>query len=443
MRIASMVLSAAAAMCATAACASAQANTARMDQIAQFYANSDDHFMGSVLVARDGRIEFDKGYGYADIEWHAPNTADTKFRLGSLTKQFTAASILLLEERGKLKTDDLVKQYMPDAPAAWDHITIYHVLTHTSGIPNFTGFPSYDTVKATRRTPEQMVALFRDKPLDFQPGEKWNYSNSGYVLLGYLIEKISGQKYEDFIQENLFKPLGMTNTGYDWRATILPQRASGYSMGEHGLVNADYIDMSIPYSAGSLYSTTHDLLKWEQGLFGGKVLSAASLKKMTTPYKHNYGCGVAITTKNGHTRIAHTGGIDGFSTDMAYYPDEKITVIALSNLLSGDVVTVATKLEAVEHRENVVLPNERQVVSVPATVLAGYAGTYQLQPGYNLTVTLDGGKLMVAQPRQPTSQLFASSPTKFYLGIQDTEIEFVDKGLVMRMGDDSYHATKQ
>ncbi len=235
----------------------------------------------------------------------------------------------------------------------------------------------------------------------------------------------------------------MTNTGYDWRATILPQRASGYSVGEHGLVNADYIDMSIPYAAGSLYSTTHDLLKWEQALFGGKVLSAAALKKMTTPYKNNYGCGLFITTKHGHTRIAHSGGIDGFSTEMAYYPDEHIAVIALSNILSGDVVTVATKLEAVEHGEKVVLPNERHVVSVPPNVLAGYAGTYQLRPGYNLTVTLDGDKLMVAQPRQPTSQLFASSPTTFYLGIQDTEIEFVDKGLIMHMGEDSLHATKE
>ena len=423
--------------------AAAQSNTARMDQIAKFYANSDDHFMGSTLVALDGHIEFDKGYGYADIEWQVPNSGDTKFRLGSITKQFTAASILLLEERGKLKTDDLVKQYMPDAPAAWDHITIAAVLSHTSGIPSVTEFPNYDTVKVMTRTPAQMVALFRDKPLDFQPGEKYHYSNSGYVLLGYLIEKISGQTYQDFIQQNLFTPVGMTNTGYDSHATILPQRASGYSSGAHGLTNADYIDMSVPYAAGSLYSTTHDLLKWEQALFGGKVLSAASLKKMTTPVKQNYGFGLQITTKDGRRRVAHSGGIDGFSTEMAYYPDEKLAVIALSNVLGTDVVTVETKLEAVAHGEKVVLPNERQVASVPSNVLSGYVGTYQLQPGYNLVVTLDGGKLMLAQPRQPASQLFARSPTTFYLGIQDTEIEFVDKGLVMHVDDEAYHATKQ
>src|SRR5579864_334200 len=241
------------------------ADVARMEQIIQAYVPSK--FMGTVLVAQNGKVLLDKGYGFAILEWDIPNSPSTKFRLGSITKQFTAASILLLEERGKLKVEDLVKKYMPDAPAAWDKVTIYHLLTHTSGIPSFTGFPDYASTDAIATTPEKLVARFRDKPLEFQPGEKWNYSNSGYVLLGYLLEKISGQAYADFVAENIFKPLGMKDSGYDSNSAIISHRATGYSPGPNGPANSGYIDMTIPFSAGALYSTTHDLLLWEQALY--------------------------------------------------------------------------------------------------------------------------------------------------------------------------------
>jgi len=177
-------------------------------------------------VARGGEVLLSRGYGSANLEWNIPNSPATKFRLGSVTKQFTAASILLLEEHGKLKTDDPVKKFMPDAPAAWDKITIFHLLTHTSGIPSFTGFPDYASQEPFAATPEKLVARFRDKPLDFQPGEKWSYSNSGYVLLGYVLEKVSGESYEKFVQENIFGPLGMRNTGVASRVTIIPKLAS-------------------------------------------------------------------------------------------------------------------------------------------------------------------------------------------------------------------------
>lgn len=262
----------------------AQVDTARMEQVVQSYVTSKQ-FMGTVLVARNKDILLDKGYGYADLEWQVPNSPEARFRLGSITKQFTAASILLLEERGKLKTGDPVKKYMSDAPAAWDKITIYNLLTHTSGIPSFTNFPDYHATEATPITPEKLVERFRDKPLDFEPGLKWKYSNSGYALLGYLIEKISGQSYQTFLQENIFKPLGMANSGYDSNLAVIPRRAEGYSPGPDGIVHAGYIDMTIPFSAGGLYSTTHDLLLWEQALFGGKLLSPPSLAKMTTPFQ--------------------------------------------------------------------------------------------------------------------------------------------------------------
>src|SRR5579872_5293838 len=272
---------------AWATLAQASVDTHRMDQIVQSYASSRQ-FMGSVLVARGSDVVFSKGYGSANLEWDVPNTPSTKFRLGSLTKQFTAASILLLQQRGKLSVADPVKTYLPDAPAAWDRVTIFHVLTHTAGIPSFTGFSDYAALEPFPTTPEKLVARFRDKPLEFEPGTKWNYSNSGYVLLGYLIERISGQTYPQFVQDNIFTPLGMKDSGYDSNTTVIPHRASGYAPGPHGLTNAGFIHMSVPFSAGALYSTTEDLLKWEEGLFGGKLLSAASLKQMTTPVKNDY-----------------------------------------------------------------------------------------------------------------------------------------------------------
>jgi CubicO group peptidase (beta-lactamase class C family) len=188
--------------------AAAQDLSSRWEQIIQSQVTSH-HFMGSVLVARGDTVLLDRGYGSANLEWQIPNSPTTKFRLGSVTKQFTAACVLLLEERGKWKVSDPIKSYWPEAPAAWDRITLFHLLTHTSGIPSFTGFPDYRDSEAKATTPEKLVERFRDKPLEFEPGSKWNYSNSGYVLLGYLIEKVSQQSYPQFLQANIFTPLGM------------------------------------------------------------------------------------------------------------------------------------------------------------------------------------------------------------------------------------------
>jgi CubicO group peptidase (beta-lactamase class C family) len=323
-------------------------DASRIDQIVQSYVSAKT-FMGTVLVARGSGILLSKGYGMANLEWDIPNVPSTKFRLGSVTKQFTAASILLLEERGKLKVEDPVKKYMPDAPAAWDKVTVRHLLTHTSGIPSFTGFSDYRKTEPFETTPEKEVALFRDKPLEFAPGEKWNYSNSGYVLLGYLIEKISGQSYASFVKENIFTPLAMKDSGYDLNSEIIRHRAAGYSPGNGGPVNTGFIHMSIPFSAGSLYSTTEDLLRWEQGLFGGKVLSPESLEKMTKPFLNDYAFGLSVRTKDGHKMIDHGGGIEGFNTHLAYYPEDKVTIVVLGNLNSGSPDEIAGKLGALTH----------------------------------------------------------------------------------------------
>ncbi len=400
-----------------------QDNVARMEQVVQFYV-SGKQFMGSVLVARDDKILLDKGYGFANLEWNIPNSASTKFRLGSVTKQFTAACILLLEERGKLKLDDPVKKHLPDAPQAWDKVMIFHLLTHTSGIPSFTSFPDYQTTEALPTTAEKLVARFRDKPLEFAPGEKWRYSNSGYVLLGYLIEKISGRSYTDFVQENIFKPLGMSESGYDSNAAIIAHRASGYAPGPKGPTNAGYIDMSIPHAAGALYSTTGDLLRWLQALFGGKVLRPESLQKMTTPFKSDYAFGLNVRTVDGHKVIDHGGGIEGFNTHVAYYPETKLAVIVLGNLNGSAPGDIASKLGAVAFGESVLLPSERKAVVIPPKILAEYAGAYEVSPEFKLVMTVEDNQLMSQATGQSKFPLFAESETKFFFKVVDAEIEF-------------------
>lgn len=399
-------------------------DAARMDQIVQSYA-STHNFMGSVLVARGSQVVFSKGYGSADLEWKVPNAPNTKFRLGSVTKQFTAASILLLEERGKLSVNDPVKKYMADAPPVWDKITIFHLLTHTSGIPNFTAFPDYAKLEPFATTAAQLVGRFRDKPLDFEPGEKWSYSNSGYVLLTYLIEKITGASYEKFVHENIFAPLDMKDSGYDSNSAIIERRASGYAMNGNRIENAGFVHMSIPQGAGALYSTTEDLLKWERGLFGGKLLHAASLEKMSTPFKNKYAFGLQVQTVGGHKLIDHGGGIEGFSTVLSYYPDDQLTVVVLENVTGAAAPgEIATKLAALSLGEKVTLPGERKEVTLDPKTLSRYVGAYQMASGANMLVTLENNQLFTKLGNQPAIPIFPESQTMFFPKVVDAELEF-------------------
>ncbi len=394
-----------------------------MEQVVQSHV-ADHTFMGSVLVARDKEVIFSKGFGFADLEWDTPNSPNTKFRLGSVTKQFTAASILLLEERGKLSVSDPVKKYMPDAPAAWDKITIMHVLTHTAGIPNFTGFPDYQKLEPFSTTTAQLVARFRDKPLDFEPGEKRSYSNSGYVLLTHLIEKITGGSYETFVRENIFTPLGMKDSGVDSNSAVIHHRASGYVFNKDHFENAGFINMTVPQGAGALYSTTEDLLKWEQGLFGGKLLKAASIEKMTTPFKNDYAFGLMVATAGGHKKIEHGGGIEGFNTDLAYYPDDKLTVVVLSNVNGAAPGEIATALAGLAHGEAVKLPNERKEITLDPSVLKRYVGAYELAPNVDMLITLQNNQLLSKLGNQPAVPIFPESQTMFFLKVVDAQLEF-------------------
>jgi CubicO group peptidase (beta-lactamase class C family) len=420
----------------------------RMDQVVRSYADAKT-FMGSVLVARDGKVLFNRSYGSANLEWSVPNTPTTRFRIGSITKQFTAASILLLAERGKLSLDDPVRKHMPGAPAAWDAVTLHHLLTHTSGIPSFTGFPEYMTLKLSPSPIDRTIALFRDRPLEFAPGERMNYSNSGYVLLGYLVEKISGQSYASFVRDNIFTPLGMESSDYDMNSPVVPQRAAGYAPGAGGPVNAAFIDMSIPHGAGALASTTEDLLRWTQGLFGGKLLSAASLEKMTTPFKNDYALGVLVLEQNGRKLITHSGGIEGFNSYLAYYPADKVTIVSLANLNGPAADQIGRQLGAVVHGLPVTLPTERKEVTLAAEVLAAYTGTYPVAPTFVLTVSVENGGLVARAAGQPPVPLHAEAKDRFFTKIIDAQVEFtrgadgrVD-GLILRQNGNEMRARRQ
>jgi CubicO group peptidase (beta-lactamase class C family) len=394
-----------------------------LDQIVQPYVQ-DKTFMGSVLVARGADVLLSKGYGSANLEWEVPNTPSTKFRLGSITKQFTAASILLLEERGKLKLDDPIKKYETDAPAAWDRITIFNLLTHTSGIPNFTDLPEYQTMQLSDTPVAKTIATVRDRTLDFFPGEKMSYSNSGYIVLGDVIEKVSGVSYERFVQDNIFTPLGMKDSGYDSNSAIIAHRASGYSPSPKGPVNAGFVHMSIPHAAGALYSTTEDLLRWEQALFGGKIVSATSLEKMTTPFKNNYALGVTVQTVSGRKVVQHGGGIQGFNTFLAYYPDDKLTIAVLANVNGTAPGAIAAKLGAAAHGDTVQSTADRKEITLPAETLATYVGTYELTPEVKLAIRLSGTQLTAQLTGQGQLPIFPESETKFFLKIVDAQLEF-------------------
>ena len=410
-----------------------------MDEVVRASFEADE-FTGAVLVARDGEVLLDRGYGFANREWSVPNDGDTKFRLGSVTKQFTAVAIMLLNERGLVDLDAPVKTYLPDAPAAWDGVTVRHLLTHTAGVPNFTDFDDYGASKTLPATMDSLIGRFRDRPLDFQPGEGWSYSNSGYILLTAIVEKASGRSYADFVAETLFQPLGMADSGYDSHAAVLPRRASGYAPTARGIVNADYIDMSIPQGAGALYSTTRDLLKWEQGLFGGRLLTPASLALLTTPVRNQYAFGLAVTQAGGNTTIAHSGGIEGFNTNMAWDPDRRMTVIVLGNLNGPGSDQVAGSLMALARGETVTLASERQAVAVAPEVLRSYEGVYELAPTFAITISVVDGKLMAQATGQDAFELHPESDSRFFLTVVDAQITFtrdaagaVD-GLILHQG---------
>ena len=384
-----------------------------------------NRFSGSILVARDGQPEISKGYGMANYELDVPNTPRTVFRIGSITKTFTATAIMMLQEHGKLSVSDSICKHLPDCPTAWQPITIRHLLTHTLGITNFTALPDYAKTMSLPVTHVSQIGRVRDKPLEFAPGEKHSYSNSGYYLLGVIIERASEKSYADFLQENIFKPLGMTATGYDDNRRVVKNRASGYMVQGDEFVNALYIDMSIPFAAGALISTVEDLLRFDQALYTEKLLSRKSLDEIFTPFKEERGYGWGVRKRFDRQVTEHDGGINGFFTSLSRFPADRITVVVLGN--NGNLSTrgIANDLSAIVFGAAYKIPEPRKAIALDRKTLEKYVGQYQPPQGSIITVTLENGKLMRQVGQQPKVEVFAESDTEFFLKGNDLTIKFV------------------
>lgn len=384
-----------------------------------------ESFSGSILVAKDGAPVWRESFGAANREWDVANTADTKFRLGSITKQFTATAILQLVDQGKLSVDDPISKYYADAPAAWSKVTIKHLLTHTSGIPSYTALPGFfEKNSKLPLTPEEIVKLTRDLPLEFEPGAKYNYDNTGYILLGYVIEKVSGETYADYLAKHIFTPLGMKDTGYDVSGVILRHRASGYQGSKEGWRNADYLDMTLPYAAGSLYSTTGDLLIWDRALADGKILTPASRQAMFTDYGHEYGFGWRVDTDDGHARVGHGGGINGFSTGIARYPKDGVVAIVLANYNASPSSSISDNLAGL----CVGTYQPPKAIALPVATLDRYVGDYVLSPTFTLTITRQGEQLISQGTNQGPVPIYASAPGEFFARTVNAKISFTQSG---------------
>jgi len=298
----------------------------------------------ALLVARDGRILFQKGYGLANIEERKPVTPETVFRIGSITKQFTATAVLLCEEDGKLKTSDTLDKFFPGFPRG-ANITLHHLLTHTSGIRSFTDLPEFMGRVTEPRTPEQMIAMFRDAKPVFAPGTDWQYCNSGYFLLGVIAGKAAGRPYVELLRDRIFAPAGMTRTGVHRPGLNLEHEARGYARDAGGWTPAVDWNMSQAGGAGEIYSTVGDLFRWNEAIFNGRALKASSMKKAHTPVNvesgsalgnmgKSYGYGWVVAEKRGLKAIWHNGGLDGFSSELMRFPDQKVTIAALANTVT-------------------------------------------------------------------------------------------------------------
>ncbi|WP_461790425.1 serine hydrolase [Pedobacter sp.] len=310
---------------------------------------------GTVLISKAGKVLFNKAYGKANLELNVPMRTEHVFRLGSITKQFTAVCILKLLEEGKLSLEDELIKFIPDYPLNGKKITIANLLTHTSGIKNYTALSTFnENLKRQDRSPKELIDLFKDQPLDFEPGSDYKYSNSGYILLGYIIEKLSGKSYGEYVQKNIFEPLQMSNSYYDERSKVISERISGYRKRNGSYENSDFLSMTLPYAAGSLLSTTGDLLKWYNGLEDGKVISRASLElahtsgRLANGKETGYGFGWEIGNIQGSKAIKHNGIVNGFFTDVIYLPTEEIFVSILANYENiGDLDIAVAKLAAI------------------------------------------------------------------------------------------------
>lgn len=317
----------------------------------------NDQFSGAILIARDGVPLIDTAYGMASLELSVPNTPQTVFQIASVAKQFTAMAIMQLQERGKLNVGDSICKYLSDCPAAWAPITLRHLLTHTSGIRNYSSLPEWDEALGLKRYRyAEFVDLFRNLPLESAPGEKFKYSNSGYYLLGLIIERVSGEAYGRFLETNIFAPLGMSHSIYDDNRAIIRGAATGYYSRGTQFITAPYLDPTVKLGDSGIALTTGDLLRWDQALYTEKLVSRRSLDEIFTPYRNGYGYGWEIGEKLGRKTIGHGGSDTGFSSYILRVPNDRLTIIVLSNSNRTSAGRTAITLAAIALGEPYKLP---------------------------------------------------------------------------------------
>jgi CubicO group peptidase (beta-lactamase class C family) len=391
----------------------------RLDaSIASYY--KADEPGATIIVVKDGKTVFRKAYGLADVAKGVPLTPETTMRLGSITKQFTATAILMLADEGKLSLSDEITRFLPDFPTQGKKITIENLLTHTAGVANYTSNRDYVANMPRDMTLAQLIDMFKDEPLDFDPGTKWSYSNSGYVLLGAVIEKVSGMPYAKFVEQRIFVPLDMVNTAYEGYERKSNPHAVGHAPGEHGFTVARTISMTQPYAAGSLVSTVDDLARWDAAVSSGKLLKAASWQHAFTPYvlangkPANYGYGWELGKLRGFEEISHNGSINGFNSEVLRLPTEHVYVAVLSNTRGGVMNPEYVAMKAAALMVGKPYPNFKAITLDPAK-LDAFTGVYKGGPNLTRTFRHINDALVVQRTGGPRLKLAASSDNTFFI----------------------------
>lgn len=370
----------------------------------------------TVLVSRNGQIIYKKAFGMANLELNKPMQVDNVFWIASIGKQFTAVAILQLMEQGKLNLQDEITKFIPDYPTQGYKITIEHLLTHTSGIQTYSGMKDPEKKLNSDCTLNEVIDFFKNLPMRFTPGTKWEYSNSGYFLLGYIIEKITGKRYSEYLEENFFKPLDMTNSLFANDTKIIKNRVDAYSIGDNGFVNSRFLNATVVYSAGAIQSTVEDFYKWQQAVHSYKLVKKETLDKAFTKYKltdgkeTDYGYGWKLGYVYESPSIWHGGAIEGFGTTEIYLPKEDVFVVVFTNCDCNYPKDIAFRLAALASGR----PYEYKEISVEDTVLKKYIGVYENQKGLQRIITLSENKLFSQLGRGPKSLIKLYQKDKFF-----------------------------
>lgn len=382
----------------------------------------------TVIITKGEETIYHKAVGMADLELNIPMEKNHILRIGSITKQFTAAALLKLYDEGILDLEDEITKYIPNYPTFDQEIIIEQLLNHTSGIPSYTQMSLWTpNVRKQDFTVREFMEKFKPESLDFVPGTRFKYNNTGYYLLGYIIETASRESYADFLKSEIFQPIGMKNTYYDNTSEIIRNRIPGYEMRNGKYINADYLSMTQPYAAGGLISTTEDLAKWNRALVTGKVITPATLEMAWSPTVlltgkyHPYGYGFEIKKKFDLDVITHDGNINGFLSNAMYFPDEDLYIAVLSNCTCNNAIVISENLAAIMLKKTVKVAEEVKETAD----LSKFEGIYNLVPGFDLTITQEEGQLMIQATDQDKFPLFPDGGLVFFLKNVDAQIEFL------------------